>query len=132
MAEDPVHRKYHHNNLTFGLLYAWSENFVLPLSHDEVVYGKGSLHRKMPGDDGQKFADLRVFFAFMYGHPGKKLLFMGGEFGQTSEWNHEQSLDWHLLWEGPYHRGLQRLVQDLNRLVPAPSERPARLPPDGV
>lgn len=116
IAKDPVHKKYHHNNLTFGLLYAWSENFILPLSHDEVVYGKGSLHRKMPGDDWQKFANLRAFFAFMYGHPGKKLLFMGGEFGQTSEWDHERSLDWHLLQEGPYHCGLQRLVQDLNRL----------------
>jgi 1,4-alpha-glucan branching enzyme len=116
MTKDAIHRKYHHNNLTFGLLYAWSENFILPLSHDEVVYGKGSLHRKMPGDDWQKFANLRAFFAFMYGHPGKKLLFMGGEFGQTNEWDHEASLDWHLLEMGPYHRGLQRLVQDLNRL----------------
>lgn len=116
MHKDPVHRKFHHTNLTFGLLYAWSENFVLPLSHDEVVYGKGSLHHKMPGDDWQKFANLRLFFAFMYGHPGKKLLFMGGEFGQTSEWDHERSLDWHLLEAGPYHRGLQRLIQDLNRL----------------
>ncbi len=116
MSQDPVHRKYHHNNLTFGLLYAWHENFILPLSHDEVVYGKGSLHRKMPGDDWQKFANLRSLYAFMYGHPGKKLLFMGGEFGETREWDHEQSLDWHLLAEGPYHRGLQRLVADLNRL----------------
>jgi 1,4-alpha-glucan branching enzyme len=116
MTKDSVHRKYHHNDLTFGLLYAWTENFILPLSHDEVVYGKGSLHRKMPGDDWQKFANLRAFFAFMYGHPGKKLLFMGGEFGQTNEWDHETSLDWHLLEMGPYHRGLQRLVQDLNRL----------------
>jgi 1,4-alpha-glucan branching enzyme len=116
MAQEPVHRKYHHNHLTFGLLYAWSENFILPLSHDEVVYGKGSLHRKMPGDDWQKFANLRAFFGFMYGHPGKKLLFMGGEFGQTNEWNHEASLDWNLLEMGPYHRGLQRLVQDLNGL----------------
>jgi 1,4-alpha-glucan branching enzyme len=116
MAQEPIHRKYHHNHLTFGLLYAWSENFILPLSHDEVVYGKGSLHRKMPGDDWQKFANLRAFFGFMYGHPGKKLLFMGGEFGQTNEWNHEASLDWHLLEMGPYHRGLQRLVQDLNGL----------------
>ncbi len=116
MSRDPVHRKYHHNQLTFGLLYAWHENFILPLSHDEVVHGKGSLHQKMPGDDWQKFANLRCFYAFMYGHPGKKLLFMGGEFGQTREWNHDQSLDWHLLEMGPYHRGLQRLVQDLNRL----------------
>ena len=116
MTKDPIHRKYHHNNLTFGLLYAWHENFILPLSHDEVVHGKGSLHGKMPGDDWQKFANLRVFFTFMYGHPGKKLLFMGGEFGQTHEWNHDTSLDWHLLEMGPYHRGLQQLVQDLNTL----------------
>ena len=116
MSKDPVHRKHHHSDLTFGLLYAWTENFVLPLSHDEVVYGKGSLHRKMPGDDWQKFANLRAFYAFMYGHPGKKLLFMGGEFGQTNEWNHETGLDWNLLDMGPYHRGLQRLVQDLNAL----------------
>jgi len=116
MAKDPVHRKYHHNDLTFGLLYAWHENFILPLSHDEVVHGKGSLHAKMAGDDWQKFANLRALYAFMYGHPGKKLLFMGGEFGQTNEWYHEVSLDWHLLGMGPYHRGLQRLVQDLNRL----------------
>jgi len=116
MGKDPIHRKYHHSNLTFGLLYAWHENFILSLSHDEVVHGKGSLHRKMPGDDWQKFANLRVFYAFMYGHPGKKLLFMGGEFGQTNEWYHDVSLDWHLLEMGPYHRGLQRLVQDLNRL----------------
>jgi len=116
MSKDPIHRKYHHTDLTFGLLYAWSENFILPLSHDEVVYGKGSLHRKMPGDDWQKFANLRAFYAFMYGHPGKKLLFMGGEFGVTSEWDHESSLDWHLLEMGPYHRGLQQLVRDVNRL----------------
>ena len=119
MAKDPVYRKHHHSDLTFGLLYAWTENFILPLSHDEVVYGKGSLHRKMPGDDWQKFANLRAFYAFMYGHPGKKLLFMGGEFGQTNEWNHETGLDWNLLDMGPYHRGLQRLVQDLNRLYRA-------------
>jgi 1,4-alpha-glucan branching enzyme len=119
MGKDPIHRKYHHNNLTFGLLYAWQENFILPLSHDEVVHGKGSLHRKMPGDDWQQFANLRAFYAFMYGHPGKKLLFMGGEFGQTNEWYHDVSLDWHLLEMGPYHRGLQRLVQDLNRLYQA-------------
>jgi len=116
MGRDPVHRKYHHNQLTFGLLYAWHENFILPLSHDEVVYGKGALHQKMPGDDWQKFANLRCLYAFMYGHPGKKLLFMGGEFGQTREWYHEESLDWHLLQMGPYHEALRRLVRDLNRL----------------
>jgi 1,4-alpha-glucan branching enzyme len=116
MSKDPIYRKHHHTNLTFGLLYAWHENFILPLSHDEVVHGKGSLHQKMPGDDWQRFANLRTFFGFMYGHPGKKLLFMGGEFGQTSEWYHEASLQWHLLGLGPYHQGLQRMVQDLNRL----------------
>ncbi|MBI4572178.1 MAG: 1,4-alpha-glucan branching protein GlgB, partial [candidate division NC10 bacterium] len=93
MSKDAIHRKFHHNNLTFGLLYAWHENFILPLSHDEVVHGKGSLHGKMPGDDWQRFANLRAFYTFMYGHPGKKLLFMGGEFGQTREWNHDASLD---------------------------------------
>jgi 1,4-alpha-glucan branching enzyme len=116
MGREPVHRKYHHDRLTFGLLYAWHENFILPLSHDEVVYGKGALHQKMPGDDWQKFANLRCLYAFMYGHPGKKLLFMGGEFGQTREWYHEESLAWHLLQMGPYHEALQRLVRDLNRL----------------
>ena len=114
MRHDPVHRKYYHNGLTFGLLYAWHENFVLPLSHDEVVHGKGSLYAKMPGDDWQRFAGLRLLNAFMYGHPGKKHLFMGSEFGQTREWNHDASLDWHLLGMGPYHRGLQNLVRDLN------------------
>jgi 1,4-alpha-glucan branching enzyme len=119
MRLDPVHRKYHQNQITFGLLYAWHENFVLPLSHDEVVHGKGSLHGKMPGDDWQKFAGLRALYGFMYGHPGKKHLFMGGEFGQTREWNHDTSLDWHLLDQGPYHRGLQSLVRDLNRVYRA-------------
>jgi 1,4-alpha-glucan branching enzyme len=114
LRHDPVHRKYHHNQLTFGMLYAWSENFVLPLSHDEVVYGKGSLLAKMPGDDWQRFANLRLLYAFMWAYPGKKLLFMGGEFGQSAEWNHDRSLDWHLLDEGPYHRALQALVADLN------------------
>jgi 1,4-alpha-glucan branching enzyme len=118
-SRDPVHRRFHHNELTFGILYAWTENFVLPLSHDEVVHMKGSLHRKMPGDDWQKFANLRSLYAYMYGHPGKKLLFMGGEFGQTREWNHDTSLDWHLLGAGPYHAGLQRLVRDLNRVYRA-------------
>jgi 1,4-alpha-glucan branching enzyme len=116
---DPVHRTYHHNQLTFGLLYAWHENFILALSHDEVVHGKGALHQKMPGDDWQRFANLRLLYAFMWGHPGKKLLFMGGEFGQTREWHHDRSLDWHLLEAGPYHRGLQALVRDLNRLLRA-------------
>ena len=119
VRQDPVYRKYHQNKLTFGLLYAWHENFVLPLSHDEVVYGKGSLYGKMPGDDWQRFAGLRAFYGFMWGHPGKKLLFMGGEFGQTREWNHDKSLDWHLLGMGPYHGGLQALVRDLNRLYRA-------------
>ncbi len=115
MRFDPVHRKYHHNQLTFGLLYAWTENFVLPLSHDEVVHGKGSLLGKMPGDDWQRFANLRLLYAFMWAYPGKKLLFMGGEFGQSSEWDHDRSLDWHLLGMGPYHRGVQDLVRELNR-----------------
>jgi 1,4-alpha-glucan branching enzyme len=113
---EPVHRKFHHDRLTFGMLYAWTENFVLPLSHDEVVHGKGSLIGKMPGDEWQRFANLRLLYGFMWAYPGKKLLFMGGEFGQSSEWDHDRSLDWHLLEAGPYHRGLQRLVADLNRL----------------
>jgi 1,4-alpha-glucan branching enzyme len=112
--KDPVHRSYCHNNLTFGLLYAFHENFVLPLSHDEVVHGKGSLISKMPGDDWQKFANLRTLFGYMYGHPGKKLLFMGGEFGQWGEWNSSQSLDWHQL-EHDNHRGIQNWVKDLNQ-----------------
>ncbi|HEX7928706.1 MAG TPA: 1,4-alpha-glucan branching protein GlgB, partial [bacterium] len=112
---DPIHRSFHHYNLTFGLLYAWSENFILPLSHDEVVHGKGSLINKMPGDRWQKFANLRALYAHMWAHPGRKLLFMGGEIGQWNEWNHEQSIDWHLLG-GEEHRGLMALVRDLNRL----------------
>jgi 1,4-alpha-glucan branching enzyme len=114
MSKNPIYRKYHHNQLTFRLLYAFNENFVLPLSHDEVVHGKGSLLGKMPGDDWQKFANLRLLFGHMYAQPAKKLLFMGGEFGQWNEWYHEESLDWHLL-EFPLHAGLQRWVRELNR-----------------
>src|SRR5213593_907132 len=113
-SKDPVHRKFHHNDLTFRMMYAFTENFVLPLSHDEVVYGKGSLIGKMPGDDWQKFANLRLLFAHMYSQPGKKLLFMGGEIGQWREWNHDASLDWWLLDYLP-HAELQRWVEDLNR-----------------
>jgi 1,4-alpha-glucan branching enzyme len=112
MAHDPIHRKYHHNELTFRQVYAFSENFVLPLSHDEVVYGKGSLLRKMPGDDWQRFANLRLLFGYMYTLPGKKLLFMGGEIGQWNEWDHESSVQWDLLDRAP-HRGVQRWVRDL-------------------
>jgi len=113
-SEDPIHRKYHHDKLTFRMLYAFNENFVLPYSHDEVVHGKGSLLGKMPGDDWQKFANLRLAYGYMYGQPGKKLLFMGGELAQWTEWNHDKSLDWHLL-EYPLHQGLKRWVEDLNR-----------------
>ena len=113
MSKDPIYRSYEHNRLTFSMMYAFSENFVLPFSHDEVVYGKGSMIRKMPGDDWRKFANLRLLYGFMTGHPGKKLLFMGDEFGQWNEWNHDESLDWGLL-EHPAHQGLQRWVRDLN------------------
>jgi 1,4-alpha-glucan branching enzyme len=114
-SRDPIHRKYHHNQLTFSIWYAFSENFVLPLSHDEVTYGKGSLLTRMPGDIWQKAANVRLLFGYLYGHPGKKLLFMGGEFGQWNEWYHEAGLDWHLL-ETPLHQGIRTWVRDLNRL----------------
>jgi 1,4-alpha-glucan branching enzyme len=121
MAEDPVHRRWHHDKLTFGLVYAFSENFVLPLSHDEVVHGKRSILGRMPGDDWQRFANLRAYYGFMWGHPGKKLLFMGQEFGQPGEWNHDTELPWGLLAD-PRHQGVQRLLRDLNALYRA---RPA-------
>lgn len=115
MEQDPIYRRYHHNNLTFSLIYAFSENFILPFSHDEVVHLKGSMLTKMPGDAWQKFANLRSLYAYMYGHPGKKLLFMGGEFGQWAEWNERTALQWELL-DYPSHRGLQNLMRDLNHL----------------
>ncbi len=118
MRQDAVYRKYHHDRLTFRAVYAFSENFVLPLSHDEVVYGKGSLLNKMPGDTWQKFANLRLLLGYMYAQPGKKLLFMGGEFGQSREWNHDTQLDWSLL-DRPEHAGLRRWVDDLNRVYRA-------------
>jgi 1,4-alpha-glucan branching enzyme len=118
MAKDPVHRPWHHNKLTFGMMYRYSENFVLPLSHDEVVHGKGSLLSRMSGDVWQKFANLRAYFGLMWGYPGKKLLFMGGEFGQWAEWNFRQSLDWHLM-DNPAHYGLRLLVRDLNHVYRA-------------
>jgi 1,4-alpha-glucan branching enzyme len=114
-SEDPVHRRYHQNQLTFSMWYAFTENFILPFSHDEVVYGKKSLLNKMPGDEWQKFANLRLLLAYQFSHPGKKLLFMGDEFAQWNEWNHEVSLDWNLL-DHPRHAGVQRLVRHLNEL----------------
>ncbi|MCF1709953.1 1,4-alpha-glucan branching protein GlgB [Tabrizicola sp. J26] len=121
MHKDPIHRKWHHHQMTFGLHYAWSENYILPISHDEVVHGKGSMLDKMPGSGAEKFANLRAYYGFMWGHPGKKLLFMGQDFAQGREWNHNQSLDWHLL-DHAEHRGVQALVRDLNttyRATPA-------------
>jgi 1,4-alpha-glucan branching enzyme len=115
MSKDPIHRHYHHDQLTFGLLYAFTENFILPFSHDEVVHGKGSMLQKMPGDDWQRFANLRLLYTFMFTYPGKKLLFMGCEFGQGGEWNFSKALDWYVL-EYPNHSGLKQLVSDLNRL----------------
>ncbi len=128
MQEDPIHRRHHHAKMTFGLDYAFTENFVLPLSHDEVVHGKGSILGRMPGDRWQRFANLRAYYAFMWTHPGKKLLFMGGEFGQQSEWDHDGALDWDCL-EAAEHAGVRNLVRDLNRLyreVPALHRRDAR------
>jgi 1,4-alpha-glucan branching enzyme len=125
IAKDPIHRKHHHGDILFGLHYAFSENFILPLSHDEVVHGKRSILGRMPGDDWQRFANLRAYYGFMFGHPGKKLLFMGAEFGQENEWQHDHSLDWHLLAQ-PRHAGIQTLVRDLNRLyrsIPALHQR---------
>ena len=115
MEEDPIHRKYHHHKMTFGIQYAFSENFILPISHDEVVHGKGSMIEKMPGNADEKFANLRAYYGFMWGHPGKKLLFMGNEIAQRQEWNHDSSLDWHLL-DHASHRGIQNLIRDLNDL----------------
>ncbi|MFZ5512706.1 MAG: 1,4-alpha-glucan branching protein GlgB [Pseudomonadota bacterium] len=112
-SKDPIYRKHHHNQLTFSIWYAFSENFMLPLSHDEVVHGKGTLLGRMPGDEGQQFANLRLLLGYMWGHPGKKLLFMGGEFGQRREWQHDESLEWHVL-QYPLHAGVQRWLKDLN------------------
>ena len=122
-AEEPIHRRYHHHELTFSMVYAFTENFILPLSHDEVVHGKGSLLGKMPGDRWQQFANLRALYGFMWAHPGKQLLFMGGELAQEREWNHDRSLDWHLL-EQADHAGVQALVRDLNHRY---RERPGAL-----
>jgi 1,4-alpha-glucan branching enzyme len=130
MSEDPVHRRWHHDKMSFGLIYAFSENFVLPLSHDEVVHGKGSILGKMPGDAWQRFANLRAYLGFMWGHPGKKLLFMGQEFAQPGEWSHDTELPW-ALQQQERHAGVQHLVGDLNRLY---RERTAlhRLDGDGA
>jgi 1,4-alpha-glucan branching enzyme len=120
-SKEPVHRQFHHNELTFGMLYAFTENFILPFSHDEVVHGKQSMFNKMPGDDWQKAANLRALYTYMYTYPGKKLLFMGSEFAHGREWDHSSSLDWWIL-EFPHHKGVQSLVRDLNHLyrdVPA-------------
>ena len=118
-SREPIHRKFHQNDLTFAMLYHHHENFILPLSHDEVVHGKGSLIGRMPGDDWQKFANLRALLAYQWLFPGKKLLFMGGEFGQRAEWNENSQLDWWLLDAGPFHRGLQKFVEDLNKFYVA-------------
>jgi 1,4-alpha-glucan branching enzyme len=132
MSTDPLYRQHHHHDLTFGLIYAFSEKFILPISHDEVVHGKGSLLNKMPGADAwQRLANLRAYFGFMWAHPGKKLLFMGCEFGQQTEWNHDASPEWNLL-DDPGHRGLQRVVRDLNRIYAAePALHRKDASPDG-
>ena len=131
MQLDPIHRRWHHDSMTFGMVYAWSEHFILPLSHDEVVYGKRSLLSRMPGDAWQRFANLRAYLAFMWAHPGKKLIFMGGEFAQPGEWSHDAALPWHLL-DDSRHRGVQRLVGDLNALLRAtPALYRADTSPDG-
>lgn len=115
IKEDPIHRQYHHGKMTFSLIYAWSENFILPISHDEVVHGKGSLYTRMPGDHWQKLANMRAYLAFMWAHPGKQLIFMGTEFAQVDEWSESKSLAWHLL-ENVEHRGVQLAVKDLNEI----------------
>jgi 1,4-alpha-glucan branching enzyme len=115
-SHDPVHRRFHHGELTFGLIYAWSENFVLPLSHDEVVHGKGSLLNKMPGDRWQQLANLRALYGWMWAHPGKQLLFMGAELAPEAEWNHERELDWWILESWEAHRGIRDLLRSLNSL----------------
>jgi 1,4-alpha-glucan branching enzyme len=131
MKLDPAYRSWHHDGMTFGLVYAWSERFILPLSHDEVVYGKGSLLGRMPGDPWRRFANLRAYLAFMWAHPGKKLIFMGGEFAQPGEWGHDAALPWHLL-DDPNHRGVQRVVADLNALLRAqPALHRMDASPDG-
>ena len=112
---DPIHRKYHHDEMTRGITYSFSENFILPISHDEVVHGKGSMLEKMPGNEWEKFANLRAYYAFMWGHPGKKLLFMGCEFAHPAEWNHDAQLDWYAT-QKPLHKGIQTLVRDLTTL----------------
>ncbi|MEM9854370.1 MAG: alpha amylase C-terminal domain-containing protein, partial [Pseudomonadota bacterium] len=118
IEKDPVHRGYDHHLITFPIDWSFTENFILPISHDEVVHGKGSMIAKMPGDEWEKFANLRAYYGYMWGHPGKKLLFMGCEFGQWAEWDHDAALDWDAL-HGPHQRGLQHLVRDLNRLYRA-------------
>ena len=135
IQRDPVHRKHHQGEMTFSLVYAFTEHFVLPISHDEVVHGKGSMLNKMPGDRWQKFANLRAYYGYMFGHPGKKLLFMGCEFAQDREWNHDRSLDWHLLEDessANAHDGVRKLLRDLNALYKAtPALYQRDFTPDG-